>query len=156
MMRSQLLVAAVISLVCWIGCGDDIAGQCQKGCQKATACGNSTDTFCAQNCAATISKWRDDFRNAFFTCYLDGKTMNCVGDVETCYTSASTSVQPRVIDTSYRNACLDRRSQCMNSFADDYCLQSLLYDSSVVDSAMSCLGRPCDQISTCLRSTFGG
>jgi hypothetical protein len=147
---------AVISLACWMGCGDDVATQCQKGCQKANACGGGGDTLCAQQCASTVSKWSDDFRSAFFNCYLNGKTTNCAGDVQTCFTSAAQSVQPRNIDINFRNACLDRRSQCMNSFADDYCLQSQLFDTSVVDSAMSCLGRPCDQISACLRSVFGG
>ena len=140
----------------WIGCGDDVGSQCQQGCQKATSCGGGGDLLCSSQCTVTLSRWRPEVRDAYFHCYLDGRTMNCANDAEACLAPAGQAAQPRAIDTSFRDACLNRRTACMSSFADDYCSQSVLFDSSVVDQASSCLQKPCDQIAACLRSAFGG
>jgi hypothetical protein len=135
---------------CGGGGGSNQTSSCQAACRR---CGSD---LCV-DCAATSARFRDEFETALYACVLGGSDASCDVVWTNCAVQAQVQVTQRPQDATYRDACLAKRSACGSSgtgFADDYCLQSVLVEASVVAQAQQCLSQSCPAIGTCLQALF--
>jgi hypothetical protein len=154
--RMKALVLAWVAIVGAVGaagCGGSASSgssNCQAACNR---CGGE---LCV-DCAATSARFRDDFESAVYTCVLQGSDAACDTLWTSCAIQAEGQLTPRPLDTTYRDACLAKRSDCEAqgvSFADDDCLLSRLLEESMVAQAQQCLLLSCADIPACLRPIF--
>ena len=152
----NLVLAAAVALTVAGACGSGSGGSSQASSCRL-ACSRCGGDLCV-DCTANSARLRDEFENGLYACVLAGNDDACDTLWSTCATQAATGVSARPIDTTYRDACLTKRSECASagvSFADDYCLQSALLTESNVTSAQQCLTQACDAIEACLRPLIG-
>lgn len=134
--------------------GGSGAGQCESSCNRLRACNVGSD-FCAPGiCATTAERWRPDLSSAYFGCLLDPATPCVSASVESCLSTAASSIQPRQSETDYMNACLQKRKACADSYADDYCLGARVLSDAWLARAGACLDKACAEAGACLRPLF--
>jgi hypothetical protein len=124
------------------------------GCM--TACSRCGGGLCA-DCAATSARFRDEFEGIVYTCVKEGGDAACITIWTDCIIKGQTQVTPRTSDTTYRDACLTKKSECDAmgvTFADDRCLLSIIFEESQVAQAMQCLSQPCANIEACFSPIF--
>ncbi len=146
---------AVLAIVL-AACGGDgksggapLAEQCADLCMTTEMCSGSPNTECETKCQTQYAHIRDEFFDAFVACFVN----QCTKTQEMCATEAYPAAPRRPIDDTYLNSCLARRNACSAAFSDDYC-GSQLFDEAAVMTAMTCLEKPCAEISMCLRTAF--
>jgi len=143
------IAIALASVIASCGGGDSRGivpppgGSAEEACNRACMCDPTLDV-CSGECAYAAARWRQEARDWLVSCACDPP------DAFVCV------LEPRPIDTAFRDACLARRAECMNAWADDYCLVSGLFPDAAVNSAMACLSTSCDQVLACMRSAFEG
>jgi hypothetical protein len=150
-----------LSLVAGFGfgaCGSNGGGPAAStGTQHCTsACAKCGSDFCV-DCAGTGARYRDEFESALYSCVIDGGDAACDTLWQSCAIQAESALTPRAIDTSYRDDCLAKRTDCEAqgvSFADDDCLLSVLLEQSVVTQAQACLSKTCTETPSCLSTYF--
>jgi len=145
-MRFVLLIAIGIAVpACGGGDARGIVptGSADEACRRACACDPTSDA-CSGECAYAAARWRQEARDWLVECACNPP------DAFVC------ALERRPIDTAFLDACLSRRSECMNAWSDDYCGIVGLYPAEVVGDAMTCLSLACDQVEACLQSTFEG
>lgn len=151
-MAAALLVGSVTG---GVGCGGSgKPSTTASGC--TSACNRCASELCA-DCAATSARLRDEFENAVYACVLQGSDAACDAIWSSCIVQAEGSLTPRPADTTYRDACLAKKSTCDASgttFADDDCLLSPILDEALVAQAQDCLSRTCDTIAACFQPLF--
>src|SRR6187401_1686817 len=121
------------------GCGSSGDSGGSSGCQAA--CNRCASEICV-DCAATSARLRDEFENAVYACVLQGSDAACDTLWTNCIVQAEGQLAARPADTTYRNACLAKKSDCEASgmgFADDNCLLSPILEDSRVAQAQQCL-----------------
>jgi hypothetical protein len=141
---------AAVGGSCGNGGSSGGASSCQAACNR---CGGD---LCV-DCAATSARLRNEFENAVYACVLEGSDASCDTIWQNCAVQAEGKVTPRPVDTTYRDACLAKKSECDASgmgFADDDCLLSPLLEESVVAQAQQCLSQTCANIGACFMPLF--
>ena len=136
------------------GCNSSNGSSGSSGCQAA--CSRCASELCV-DCAATSARLRDDFETAVYACVLQGSDASCDTIWTNCLIQGGGQLTPRPVDTTYRDACLTKRSDCAAigvNFADDNCLASQILDEAVVAQAMQCLSQACANIASCLSPLF--
>ena len=136
------------------GCGS--SGNSGGGSTCHAACNRCASELCV-DCAATSARLRDDFETAVYSCVLQGSDASCDTVWTSCVGQAEGQITPRPLDTTYRDACLAKKSECdatATSFADDDCLLSLILAEGLVAQAQQCLSQSCASVGTCLRPLF--
>jgi len=126
------------------------ASSCQAACNR---CGSD---LCI-DCAATSARLRDEFENAVYACVLQGSDAACDTLWTNCIVQAEGQLAARPAATTYRNACLAKKSDCEASgmgFADDNCLLSPILEDSRVAQAQQCLSQTCANIRACFTPLF--
>ena len=126
------------------------ASSCQAACNR---CGSD---LCV-DCAATSARLRNEFENAVYACVLQGSDASCDTLWTNCIVQGEGQITPRPVDTTYRDACLAKKSDCDASgmgFADDDCLLSPILEESVVAQAQQCLSQSCATIGACFQPLF--
>lgn len=98
-------------------------------------------------CVAESATWNDAYWNAFFACYLDGRTSNCESDFDTCQESAYKKVGSSKAAMAFSAAC--GASSCA-TFNPDVCFASFEIDDAALDKGTACFSLSCDQIAGCL------
>jgi hypothetical protein len=135
---------------CSSGGGAGGGSSCQAACNR---CGGD---LCV-DCAATSARLRNEFENALYACVLAGSDAACDAIWTNCAIQTEGQITPRPLDTTYRDACLAKKSECdatATTFADDDCLLSPLLEESVVAQAQQCLSQTCATIGACFRPLF--
>ena len=136
------------------GCGSSGSSGGSSSCQAA--CNRCASEICV-DCAATSARLRNDFENAVYACVLQGSDASCDTVWTSCFVQAEGQLSPRPLDTTYRDACLAKMSECdatTTSFADDNCLLSPILEESRVTQAQQCLSQSCASISDCFMPLF--
>ena len=136
------------------GCGSSGNGGGSSSCQAA--CNRCASEICV-DCAATSARLRNDFENAVYACVLQGSDASCDTVWTSCFVQAEGQLTPRPLDTTYRDACLAKKSECdatTTSFADDNCLLSPILEEGRVAQAQQCLSQPCASIGACFMPLF--
>jgi hypothetical protein len=108
-------------------------------------------------CDVCASRLRDDFENAVYACVLQGSDASCDTVWTSCFVQAEGQITARPVDTTYRDACLAKKSACdatAPSFADDNCLLSPILEEGLVAQAQQCLSQSCASIGACFRPLF--
>ena len=135
-------------------CGSSGSSQGASSCQ--VACNRCGSELCV-DCAATSARLRNEFENAVYACVLQGSDASCDTVWTNCIIQAEGQITPRPADTTYRNACLAKKSDCDASgmgFADDNCLLSPILEDSRVAQAQQCLSQTCANIRACFTPLF--
>jgi hypothetical protein len=149
------LLGALIGIVTLTsGCNGSSSSSGSSGCQAA--CNRCGSEICL-DCAATSARLRDEFENAVFACVLQGSDASCDTLWTDCVVQGGGQLTPRPADTTYRDACLAKRSDCEAmgvTFADDNCLGSQILEEALVAQAMQCLSQSCANIVACLNPLF--
>ena len=138
------------------------AGSCSSGgsssggsnCQAA--CNRCASEICV-DCAATSARLRNEFEDAVYACVLQGSDASCDALWTNCLIQGEGQLTPRPADTTYRDACFAKRSDCDAmgvTFADDNCLLTPILDEGLVAQAMQCLSQPCASITACFNPLF--
>jgi hypothetical protein len=136
------------------GCGSSGNSGGSSSCQAA--CNRCASELCV-DCAATSARLRNDFENAVYACVLQGSDASCDTVWTSCFVQAEGQITPRPVDTTYRDACLAKKSECdatTTTFADDNCLLSPILEESRVTQAQQCLSQSCASISDCFMPLF--
>jgi hypothetical protein len=126
------------------------ASSCQAACNR---CGSD---LCV-DCAATSARLRNEFENAVYACVLRGSDASCDRLWTNCVVQAEGQITPRPADTTYRDACLAKKTDCDASgmgFADDDCLLSPILEEALVAQAQQCLAQTCANIGSCFMPLF--
>jgi hypothetical protein len=153
---------AVLLAVCLAAGLAAVAGSCGSGSSSAgasgcqAACNRCSSELCV-DCAATSARLRNDFENAVYACVLQRSDAACDTLWTSCFVQAEGLVTPRPVDTTYRDACLAKKSECdatTTSFADDNCLLSPILEEARVAQAQQCLSQSCATISACFMPLF--
>jgi len=156
-LHARVLAAALLAGITAVGgsCGSSGSSGGASSCQAA--CNRCASELCL-DCAATSARLRDEFENAVYACVLQGSDASCNNTVWTnCMVQAEGTLTPRPADTTYRDACLAKKSDCDASgmgFADDNCLLSPILDEARVAQAQQCLSQTCANIGACFRPLF--
>ena len=156
-MRRSLVLLALLGGMAAVagGCGSSGNAGGSSSCQAA--CSRCASELCV-DCAATSARLRNDFEDAVYACVLQGSDASCDTVWTTCFVQAQGQITPRPLDTTYRDACLAKKSECdatATSFADDNCLSSGILEEGLVAQAQQCLSQSCANIAACLRPLFG-
>lgn len=140
-----------------------VAGGCSNGSSANSgtagcmaACSHCASELCA-DCAATSARFRNEFESVVYACVQQGSDASCDTLWITCIGQGESQVTPRPADTTYRDACLAKKSDCDAmgvTFGDDDCLLSPILEESLVAQAMQCLSQPCTSISACFNPLF--
>jgi len=140
-----------------------LAGGCSSGSKANSgtagcmaACSRCPSELCA-DCAATATRFRDDFESVVYACVQQASDASCDTIWTNCITQGEGQITPRPADTTYRDACLTKKSDCDAmgmSFADDDCLLTPILEESLVAQAMQCLSQPCSSIQACFNPLF--
>jgi hypothetical protein len=137
------------------GCsGGSNANSGAAGCMAA--CSHCASELCA-DCAATSARLRNEFESIVYACVSQGSDAACDTLWTNCITQGEGQITPRPADTTYRDACLAKKSDCDAmglSFADDDCLLTPILEESRVAQAMQCLSQPCSGIQACFNPLF--
>jgi len=153
--RSVVLLALLGGMVAVAGgCGSSGNSGGSSSCQAA--CNRCASELCV-DCAATSARLRNDFEDAVYACVLQGSDAACDTVWTTCFVQAQGQITPRPLDTTYRDACLAKKSECdatATSFADDNCLSSRILEEGLVAQAQQCLSQSCANIGACIRPLF--
>jgi hypothetical protein len=134
-------------------CGSGSSGgasSCQAACNR---CGGD---LCA-DCAATSARLRNEFEDSVYACVLQGSDASCDTVWTSCFVQALGQITPRPADTTYRDACLAKKSDCDASgmgFADDNCLLSPILEEARVAQAQQCLSLTCANAGACFMPLF--
>ena len=153
---SRVLAIALLAGVAALGesCGSSASSGGASSCQAA--CNRCPSELCV-DCAATSARLRNEFENAVYTCILQGSDASCGTIWESCIVQAEGQLTPRTVDTTYRDACLAKKSDCDASgmgFADDNCLLSRILEEARVAQAQQCLSQSCANIGACFMPLF--
>jgi hypothetical protein len=136
------------------GCGSSGNAGGSSSCQAA--CNRCASEICV-DCAATSARLRNDFEDAVYACVLQGSDAACDTLWTSCFVQAEGQLTPRPLDTTYRNACLAKKSECdatATTFADDNCLLSPILEEGRVAQAQQCLSQSCATIGACFMPLF--
>ena len=136
------------------GCGSSGSSGGSSGCQAA--CNRCASEICV-DCAATSARLRNDFEDAVYACVLQGSDASCDTLWTSCFVQAEGQLTPRPLDTTYRDACLAKKSECdatTTTFADDNCLLSPILEEGRVAQAQQCLSQSCATIGACFMPLF--
>lgn len=136
------------------GCGSSGNSGGSSSCQAA--CNRCASELCV-DCAATSARLRNDFENAVYACVLQGSDASCDTVWTSCFVQAEGQITLRPVDTTYRDACLAKKSECdatATSFADDNCLLSRILEEGLVAQAQQCLSQSCANIGACFMPLF--
>ncbi len=161
-MRAKIIavVALTASLLAFAaGCGavGPLAEKCQAACRKQLGCEGSIAGDCTDQCVAVNMRWRTEFSDEYFKCYLKGFSSACASDDSVCIDTAMSMLTSRPDDQTFTNTCYQTASSCMyKDFMGDRCNISRAYAQQYLDRARGCLSKPCDQINACLSDAFGG
>jgi hypothetical protein len=152
--RSVVLLALLGGMAAVAGCGSSGNSGGSSSCQAA--CNRCASELCV-DCAATSARLRNDFENAVYACVLQGSDASCETVWTSCFVQAEGQITPRPVDTTYRDACLAKKSECdatTTSFADDNCLLSRILEEGLVAQAQQCLSQSCANIGACFMPLF--
>ena len=152
--RWVVLLALLGGTAAVAGCGSSGNSGGSSSCRAACNC--CASEICV-DCAATSARLRDDFEDAVYACVLQGSDASCDTVWTSCFVQAEGQITPRPADTTYREACLAKKSECdatATSFADDNCLLSRILDEALVAQAQQCLSQSCANIGACFRPLF--
>ena len=152
--RSVVLLALLGGMAAVAGCGSSGNSGGSSSCQAA--CNRCASELCV-DCPATSARLRDDFESAVYACVLQGSDASCDTVWTSCFVQAEGQITPRPADTTYRDACLAKKSECdatATSFADDNCLLSRILEESLVAQAQQCLSQSCANIGACFMPLF--
>ena len=136
------------------GCGSSGSSGGSSGCQAA--CNRCASEICV-DCAATSARLRNDFEDAVYACVLQGSDASCDTLWTSCFVQAEGQLTPRPLDTTYRDACFAKKSECdatTTTFADDNCLLSPILEEGRVAQAQQCLSQSCATIGACFMPLF--
>ena len=159
-MRGVFGVRGSVVLLVLMGGMAVVGGSCgsggggSSGCRAA--CNRCAGELCV-DCAATSARLRDDLENAVYACVLQGSDASCDTVWTSCFVQAEGQITPRPLDTTYRDACLAKKSECdatATTFADDNCLLSPILEEARVAQAQQCLSQSCATIGACFRPLF--
>jgi hypothetical protein len=146
-----LLAAVTAGASCNSATSSEGASNCRAACSR---CGSE---LCV-DCAATAARLRDEFENAVYACVIQGSdAASCDTVWMNCIVQAEGQLTPRPADTTYRDACLAKKSECDAAgmgFADDDCLLSPILDETRVAQAQQCLSQTCANIGACFMPLF--
>jgi hypothetical protein len=150
------LAVALLAGVTAIGgnCGNGGSSGGASSCQAA--CSRCGSDLCV-DCAATSARLRNEFEDAVYACVLRGSDASCDTVWTSCIVQAEGQLTPRPADTTYRDACLAKKSDCDASgmgFADDNCLLSPILEETLVAQAQQCLSQTCASIRACFMPLF--
>ena len=156
MLFSRVLAIALLVGMTVVGgsCGSSGSSGGASSCQAA--CNRCGSDLCV-DCAATSARLRNEFEDAVYACVLQGSDASCATVWTNCIVQAEGQLAPRPVDTTYRDACLAKKSDCDASgmgFADDNCLLSSILDQALVAQAQQCLSQTCANIRACLMPLF--
>src|SRR5262245_10642395 len=95
-----------------------VAGGCSSGSNASSgaagcmaACSHCASELCA-DCAATSARLRNDFESIVYACVQQGSDAACDTIWTNCITQGEGQITPRAVDTTYRDACLTKKSDC--------------------------------------------
>lgn len=153
---SRVLAIALLAGMAAVAgsCGGGTTSGGPSSCQAA--CNRCGSELCV-DCAATSARLRNEFEDAVYACVLQGSDASCDTVWTSCIVQAQGQLTPRPVDTTYRAACLAKKSDCDASgmgFADDNCLLSAILDEARVAQAQQCLSQSCANIGACFRPLF--
>ena len=154
MRRSVVLLALLGGMAAVAGCGSSGNSGGSSSCHAA--CNRCASELCV-DCVATSARLRNDVENAVYACVLQGSDASCETVWTSCFVQAEGQITPRPVDTTYRDACLAKKSECdatATSFADDNCLLSRILEESLVAQAQQCLSQSCANIGACFMPLF--
>src|SRR6188768_3900639 len=139
--RGSVVLLVLTGGVAAIGgsCGSSDNSGGSSGCRAA--CNRCASELCV-DCAATSARLRNDFENAVYACVLQGSDASCDTLWTSCFVQAEGQLTPRPLDTTYRDACFAKKSECdatTTTFADDNCLLSPILEEGRVAQAQQCL-----------------
>src|SRR5262249_42697335 len=110
-MRKLRLLCMIVPFT--MGCGKSAADGCKKRCEKEAACESSvTPGACELEGNQQAAYFREDFLQAFFTCYNDNRRTNCARDLENCYQAARAQFPPRAVDMQSAASCRRMAATC--------------------------------------------
>jgi hypothetical protein len=150
-----LAVALVAGMTAIAGsCGSSGSSGGASSCQAA--CNRCGGDLCV-DCAATSARLRNEFEDSVYACVLQASNVSCDTIWTNCVVQAEGKITPRPADTTYRDACLAKKSDCDATgmgFADDDCLLSPILEEARVVQAQQCLSQPCASIGACFMPVF--
>jgi hypothetical protein len=161
-MRAKILavVALTASLLAFAaGCAPagPLAEKCQSACHKQLGCEGRVPGDCVEQCVAVNTRWRAEYSEAYFKCYLKDFSSACTADDSRCSDDALGDVMQRPADQTFSNICFQKASACMyKEFRGDRCGISRAYAQSYLDRAAACLPKACGEVDACLIDAFGG
>jgi hypothetical protein len=134
---------------CAGGGGDDCISSLDGGVYCADMAGAMpmADPGEVAACVASSPYWNVPFWNAFFACYLDGKTSMCADDYYNCQDAARKKVGTSDAVAAFSSAC--SLSSC-NTYNADICFEGFLFNDYALKAGTACFKQPCDQIESCL------
>jgi hypothetical protein len=153
---SRVLAVALLAGMTAVGgsCGSGGSSGGASSCQAA--CNRCGSELCV-DCAATSARLRNEFEDAVYACVLQGSDASCATVWTNCIVQAEGQLTPRPADTTYRDACLAKKSDCDANgmgFADDNCLLSPILEEARVAQAQQCLSQSCANIGACFMPLF--
>ena len=151
------LASVVLLTACGVQSESDVCTQRQKrhdacpyeGSDKGKPAFDSAK--CSKDYRCTVSVFQTSASDAYFTCQTNQDCSAKVGD--TCFDQAL----QKGSNTEEADVCAKKRAECKaegKSFSDDYCPQLRVYNADLLEKMMTCIDKPCDQISDCLKSTI--
>ena len=155
-LQPRVLAVALLVGMPFVGgsCGSNGSSGGASSCQAA--CNRCGSDLCV-DCAATSARLRNEFEDAVYACVLQGSDASCDTIWTNCIVAAEGKLTPRPADTTYRDACLAKKSDCDASgmgFADDDCLLSPILEEALVAQAQQCLSQTCANIGGCFMPLF--
>src|SRR5690242_6125929 len=107
---SRVMVALLVGMAAAAGgCGTNNANAGTVGCMAA--CSRCPGELCA-DCAATSARFRNEFESVVYACVQQGSDAACDTTWTNCITQGEGQITPRPADTTYRDACLMKKSDC--------------------------------------------
>jgi hypothetical protein len=150
------LTASLLAFAAGCAPAGPLAEKCQASCHKQLGCEGRAPGDCVEQCVAVNTRWRPEYSEAYFKCYLKDFSSACASDDSVCVDEAFGDVPTRSADQSFQQGCYNKASACMYmEFRGDRCNISRAYAQSYVERAGSCLTRACGEVDRCLADAFG-
>lgn len=161
-MRAKVVavLALTASLLAFgVGCAPagPLADKCQQACTKRLGCEGRVESDCVEQCVAVNQRWRPEYSDEYFKCYLKGFSTACTADDSICADQALGEVPQRSGDQTFQTACYNKAGACMYmEFRGDRCNISRAYAQTHLDRASACVSKACGEVDRCLADAFGG
>ncbi len=164
MTRSHVFRGALLAAALLAGCGSsssgsgsnaggaaatpsDVQAACTALCNHEQACQTGSSS-CVTNCFNFSPELvRHDFIVAYTACM---NSADCSKNADACVLDAANQVAPAWQQDPARQQCLDRRTACDGSFADDICGDVTTMTALGRQQIATCLAKSCDAIADCI------